>query len=38
MATTQEDRTTPAAQPAVQSAAEVAPPVSFSEDLTAAQD
>ena len=33
MATTQEDRTTPAAQPA----AEVAPPVSFSEDLTAAQ-
>ena len=36
MATTQEDRTTPAAQPAVQPAAEVAP-VSFSEDLTAAQ-
>ena len=37
MATTpQEDPTTPAAQPAVQPAAEVAP-VSFSEDLTAAQ-
>ena len=36
MAATQEDRTTPAAQPAVQPAAEVAP-VSFSEDLTAAQ-